>query len=161
MACVVTVERRGSAPEVWEARVVVDDRPGIAAAFHYERRGRGVILTEVALRRGGGGSLVAADLRRRYPLASWEKAARTAVLEESGSGVPLLRVTGERAVERLSRDMQVAFEYRDNVKKGLRDPVAEIARRHGVKPSTARGWVYRCRRRGLLGAARGRTSGET
>jgi transposase-like protein len=54
----------------------------------------------------------------------------------------------------------IAAEYRENVKNGLSDPVGEIARRHGVKPSTARGWVYRTRKLGFLGHARGRTSGE-
>jgi hypothetical protein len=171
MGLLLDVTQRGSPPDRWEARVqeIPVDEPAVVAVFRYVRRGKNVVLTEVAIRAPGDQPLVAANLHRRYPLASWEKAARASVIElwreSMGEIVPRHPFEStdpreQRSVDRLNRYAGIAAEYRHNVKKGLRDPVGEIAREHGVKPSTARGWVYRSRRLGLLGQARGRTSGE-
>jgi hypothetical protein len=170
MGLLVHARQQGSPPEGWEAQVeeIPGDDLGIVATFQYRRRGASMVLMEVALR-GGRRPLKAADLQHRYPLASWEKAAKTAVLElwreSEGEVLPRHRFEAdsraeERTAERLNRYAAIAAEYRANVKKGLRDPVAKIALRHGVKPSTARGWVYRSRKLGLLGNARERTWGE-
>jgi hypothetical protein len=163
----------GVPPESWEAEVhgVLDAWEELAAVFRYRRRGQTVELTEVTLRAVQPGvALSTGDLRSRIPLVSWEKAARATVLElwreSEGEVVSRHRATAERPEEEQVANMvnkyaMVAAEYRKNVSKGLRDPVAEIARRHDVQPSTARGWVYRSRKMGHLGKARGRTSGET
>jgi hypothetical protein len=171
MGLIVHARQQGSPPEGWEAQVkeIPGEDLGIVATFQYRRRGTSMVLMEVALR-GARRPLESGDLQHRYPLASWEKAAKTAVLdlwrESQGEVVPRHRFepvnpAEEQAAARLNRYAAIAAEYRANVKKGLRDPVAKIALRHGVKPSTARGWVYRSRKLGLLGNARVRTWGET
>ncbi len=107
-------------------------------------------------------------LRGGYPWIRWEGAARTAAWElasgspglanEAVSPSTLLRK--ERRGRATDLLVQVAREYRTNVKRGLHDPVSQIARDHGVKPATARAWVFRARDLGLLGPARGPTAGE-
>jgi hypothetical protein len=60
-----------------------------------------------------------------------------------------------RRVRSIGRLEAVAQEYRANLAAGLPDPVASIARAHDVQPATARSWVYRARKAGLLGPAVG------
>ena len=123
---------------------------------------------------------------RDLPLARWEQAARarlTALIREdprlisTQRRVDELRAITERATATASRRrdikpssrrqarsherlLKVADEYRANLMAGRPDPVAEIARRHDVNPSTARSWVHRARQLGFLDPAIGRTAGE-
>jgi hypothetical protein len=167
----IEVSHWDSSPKKWEARVreVPASRRGIVAVFRYAPRQKALELTEIALRHTDGSPLTNVDLQRRYPLASLERAARTSVIErwhESEGDVGAKErfeadhPTAVRVIEQLAKYSAIAAEYRESVKNGRGDPAGEIARRHGVKPSTARGWVYRTRKLGLLGEARGRTSGE-
>jgi hypothetical protein len=144
-------------------------RRSIEAVFRYVPLHKALVLTEIAFRHPDGSPLTNVDLQRRYPLASLERAARTSVIErwfESESDVGAKeRIEADhpraiRVITQLAKYSAIAAEYRENIKNGVRDPAGEIARQHGVKPSTARGWVYRTRKLGLLGEARGRTSGE-
>lgn len=54
----------------------------------------------------------------------------------------------------------VADEYRSFLAAGLADPVAAIARKIPISNSAARTLVYRARKEGFLGPARGPTAGE-
>ena len=103
------------------------------------------------------------ELRAEFPWAGWERAARVAAAEEFAERVGHLRPVGVESREgslftRLL--IEVAMEYRSNVKAGLRNPAAMIAEKHGVKPATARSWIHRARELGLLGPAKGTTAGE-
>jgi transposase-like protein len=51
-------------------------------------------------------------------------------------------------------------EYRRNLMKGMRDPAAEVARKFGAKPGTARAWVSRARKYGYLKQTGKGTAGE-
>lgn len=53
----------------------------------------------------------------------------------------------------------IAMYYMDLVARGRSDPAVEIARHFGLTPTTARSWIHRARKAGLLGAAVGRTAG--
>ncbi len=48
---------------------------------------------------------------------------------------------------------QVAVIYDHSVASGRADPAAEVARRFIAQPGTARTWVHRARKEGLIGAA--------
>lgn len=170
MGLLIDVVQRKDPPS-WEARVRESPREehAVLAVFSYKRRGPSVVLTELAIRPIDDAHLSPTAIRGRPPFTSWEKAARTAVLERwrgpRGEASPSRRSEAGGKQERRVADpvdyALVAAEYRSNVKAGLRDPVGEIARMHEVKPGTARAWVYRARKRGLLGGAHLRSSGET
>lgn len=57
---------------------------------------------------------------------------------------------GRRRLRALQRLAVVAVEYQRHRLEGRTDPAAEIARKHGVKPATARSWIHRARAAGLL-----------
>lgn len=67
---------------------------------------------------------------------------------------------GLRRARGLRKLATVAYEYRGHLTEGRLDPAAEIARTHEVSMSTARTWIHRARKAGLLGPAAGRTPGE-
>jgi hypothetical protein len=95
------------------------------------------------------------EVVRKVPVAVWHRASRALLVVEEVSSQE-----GEEAGKETRRYAHIAEEYRRNVAKGLRDPAAEIARSHKVKPATARAWVRRARQRGLLGHALGPLPGE-
>jgi len=103
------------------------------------------------------------ELRAEFPWAAWERAARVAAAEEFAERVGHLRPVGVESSQGslfTSLLIEVAMEYRTNVKAGLHNPAAMIAEKHGVKPATARSWIHRARELGLLGPAKGTTAGE-
>jgi hypothetical protein len=53
--------------------------------------------------------------------------------------------------------VDAARAYLANLETGVRDPVGAIARARGVKPSTARAWIFRARKAGLLAPTAPRT----
>jgi transposase-like protein len=161
--------------------IVDDEHPDIEARFAYWQPPEGplvpfgISVLPHDLDTSRSPALTVSHLRS-LPLARWQRAARAKATEElRGTAGPLAEhareMEGVLSGQRQSRDMrairaaahliEVAGEYRDNLKAGLPDPVAEIARQHGVNPSTARAWVFRARKAGILGPASGPTAGET
>lgn len=60
---------------------------------------------------------------------------------------------GIRRLKHLRHLAQVAVIYDHSVANGRDDPAAEVARRFNAQPGTARTWVHRARKEGLIGAA--------
>jgi hypothetical protein len=155
-----------------EVQIADPSYPWLQAAFVYVFYGGTLELDQVRVSRVGGEAeerdpeIQVRQLMSQFPWARWENAARTSASEYLSTAPDQnLRYFVPRVKPLLIGSpgpnlAEVAQEYRRNVKKGLRDPVAQIARNHGVKPGTARAWVHRARTMGLLGPARGPTSGE-
>lgn len=106
------------------------------------------------------------ELRAGFPWTTWERAARAAaanyLMDRYADRRPGLSPSGFFE-PRGSFDallLQVVEEYRENVVAGARNPAALIADKHGVNPATARSWLHRARRLGLLGPAADRAAGE-
>jgi hypothetical protein len=170
----------GETGEVVE--ITPEDWP-VSVRFHYEYgsppTGPGVLI---GLELSFGRDFSVADVRR-LPLATWDRAARgqkeqaateerqtqlASALAKVRGDLEALGLSPEEAAAVLSgpeaarpgrpktRDLdQVAAEYRENVRQGLRDPVAAMARTHGVKPNTARKWVWQARKAGLIAPVTG------
>jgi hypothetical protein len=130
-----------------------------------------VVARKDARRRSDTGpEISAADLRDGFPWARWADAARKEAFEVVFDEALQAHRLGESfgdgpGVEEMYSDrdlflMSIAEDYRRNVSMGVRDPVGQIARVEGVKPGTARTWIYRARQAGFLGPAKGPTPGE-
>lgn len=144
--------------EVGRGVKITDERyPGIVASFEYRRGQEGywqlaaanVVQTDASL------SLSAGTLRD-VPWARWQRTADAhlrAADERRGRA-------SQQLTPQLLRLAEVAGAYRANLAAGLKDPVAAIARDYDVKPATARSWVHRARKAGLLGEALSRVAGE-
>ena len=166
---VLTVEKDDLDQGGTLARVEVSDPeyPHVTVAFEYEDSGDAGFIDLHAVRvertkpaHGYRPDLQAAEFKSRFPWSRWEKAARTAAAEV------LLGTEDPQVADSLAHGTTrghihlIAMRYRENVKKGLRDPVAAIARDMGVRPGTVRVWVYRARDMGFLGPARARPVSE-
>lgn len=149
----------------WIATIRDDEYPGLLVTFEYEfhqyenilfRSGFGVHwdpddppASEISLY----------EIRRDFPIAVWERAAQSHVVsdierEDEEDGLEAREIQAPSSSEAgPSRLFLVAAEYVKNINKGVPDPVAAIARSHRVKPETARSWVHRARKKGLLGPA--------
>ena len=135
------------------------EHPEVEAKFSY-RFGDAVFgLETVCISARPDDEVDLSRFRVAYPWGRWEKAARIATLQALDREGVWKRGLQDRS-PRIEKLMAIAEEYRQNLSAGVRDPVGEIARRHEVKPSTARSWIYRARQRGLLGPGTSRTAGE-
>lgn len=64
-----------------------------------------------------------------------------------------------RRDESLRKLARAAVEYHAYLGEGRSDPAIEIARGNGVSPATARSWIFRARKAGLLGPSSGTKPG--
>jgi hypothetical protein len=176
MTLVVEVQKRGGDwgdLQGWSATVRDDEYPGLLIGFEYEfHRYESLLLRSGFAVRWDpddppSSEISLYEIRRDFPIAVWERAAQSHVVseierevEEDGSEPPPIEApsSSERGTSRL---MLVAAEYVKNINEGVPDPVAAIARSHGVKPETARSWVHRARTKGYLGPAEAGKAGVT
>jgi hypothetical protein len=153
----------------WTASVRDEEAyPGVVARFGYEVIDGKLKATETFVQASGE---KADRLLRTAPLAKWRlfatirlwqkvtqplealgtytdkvHAATQALL--AGEVVPLNDVLGASPLLRTA-----TAEYVEHVTAGVINPVARIAASHGVKPSTARAWIFRARKVGILAPA--------
>jgi hypothetical protein len=155
--------------EIGVSVVLTDDfYPHLRVRFTYDNDDGTLPLNSVSVERTNEEmdhqpEITVFQLRAEFPWAAWERAARVAAAEEFAERVGGLRPVGVDSREGSlfsSLLIDVAMDYRANVKAGLRNPAAVIAEKHGVKPATARSWIHRARGLGLLGPAKGTTAGE-
>ena len=162
-----------------EVRVEISDplHPEVSVRFDYslDVDQKNPALSGVHLTGAGDNGEVDVQDFRELPMGRWEKAGRVAALEaldherkeRNEQALADLQAAADRgdfrakrALTAMNRLLTVAVQYRDNVARGVPDPVAQIARTEGVKPATARTWVRRARQAGLIGPAFGPTAGE-
>lgn len=147
-------------------RIAVEDstHPNLRAIFTYSaarQMSQALIGFALEPREGADPGLLTVTQIRDLPVARWEQAARASVIQQAREALAgLAKVLEGQTATKLGGLAEVARSYRMNVAAGMRDPVASIARDHGVKQATAAGWVFRARKAGLLGPAIGRTPGE-
>jgi hypothetical protein len=149
----------------WVVTVRDEEYPGLVISFEYafQRYDRVLLRSGFAVRWDpdvlAHSEITLYEIRRDFPVAVWERAAQSHVVrdierldEEYGRDEPTMErpSSGEDGASRL---LLVAAEYVKNINEGVPDPVAAIARSHGVKPETARSWVHRARTKGHLGPA--------
>jgi hypothetical protein len=160
MTLTVDIEEREQ--DEWGAVVHDDEYPYLVIRFEYELTEDRLVRSGFCVRWDRDGAGLASEIglyeiRRDFPIKAWELAAQAHVVEaidlardEAEQGEPHVEPTssGEAGIPRL---MTIAIEYKKNIWDGVPDPVAAIARRHGVKPETARSWVHRARKKGYLG----------
>jgi hypothetical protein len=154
--------------EDWDPAVRIrlrdDDYPWLIGSFVYRNLDGFLDLVSVTVEEDDDSlsreEISVWALRREYPWGAWQRAARSAAADELWSwGLRPGEV--DRDIDSMdTRLLLVAAEYRENLKAGVRDPVARIARRHKVPPGTARSWVHRARNAGMLGEAKDRAAGE-
>ncbi len=186
MALTVTIEGNAAADPILTARVRDPDHPKVIGVLVYEEVSDppGWILASLTVvppldMRSAEHRDLSASYIQTLPLARWERAARAFVqgeiqrargLDEARaqevfaryaelSGASDKPVTA-RAARSMTRLDAVARRYRELVIAGDKGPGATIAREYGVKPTTARAWIFRARKAGLLGPAQGNTTGE-
>jgi hypothetical protein len=152
-------------PNTWIATIRDDEYAGLMASFEYEAHGLDLILSGFSVSRDPDAADVARveeirlyQIRRDLPIGVWGRAAQLEVVlaiesreQKRGGGTRVVGTTSsESGTPRLQ---EVAIEYHENIRQAVPEPVLEIARRHGVKPETARSWVHRARTKGYLGPA--------
>jgi hypothetical protein len=143
--------------------------PGVAARFDYEVADGELEATETFVQASGP---EADELVRAAPLATWRRVAKIRIWQKAIQpaeelGTPTDKVHASMQAL-LAGDRQpfndvlwastllqtAATEYVEHVAAGVRDPVAQIARSHGVPPATAAGWIFRARKAGYLAPAK-------
>lgn len=139
-----------------EVAVEDDDRTATAVfSYVYRYEDWRLIRVNIGADDPSAPSLMPSDLRD-MPWARWQRAAYAKVREETAQKAPV-----NEANAALFRLAEVAGAYRMNVARGDRDPVSAIAREYDVKPATARSWVYRARKAGLIDPTLTRKGGRS
>jgi len=160
MTLIVDVEDRED--DEWVAVVRDDEYPGLIIGFEYWLGDEHLFRSGFSVRwdpeAGRHSEISLYEIRRDFPVAVWERAAQGHIVdviqqrEEEYYGEPAAPVaTPSSSEEGLPRLLLIAVEYKKNINEGIADPVAAIAKSHGVKPETARSWVHRARNKGYLG----------
>jgi hypothetical protein len=148
--------------DAWVATIRDDEYPYLIVSFEYEFAEGYLFRTGFSVRwdpdSSSSSEITLYEIRRDFPISSWEKAAQLEVVllieREQVESEREPHVEGSSSSETgVPRLLSIAVEYKKNISEGIPDPVAKIARNHGVKPETARSWVHRARSKGYLGPA--------
>ena len=144
--------------------------PHLRVDLRFEDGDEALALDSVCVHRvtadsGPNPAISTQQLRGGFPWSTWERAARVAAAQYLANHEDVAIDPEPAASPELDDPfgallLQVVDEYRTNILAGVHNPAALIAEKHGVKPATARSWLHRARRLGLLGPAADRAAGE-